>query len=62
MSVPQIAFFNFFGISVTKRLSGAARATIDATRTLFVWGFSVLVHWESFHALQVPCSPNSHLQ
>lgn len=49
----QIAFFNFFGISVTKKLSGAARATIDATRTLFVWGFSVLMHWERFHALQV---------
>ena len=49
----QIAFFNFFGVSVTKKLSGAARATIDATRTLFVWGFSVLVHWERFHALQV---------
>jgi hypothetical protein len=49
----QIAFFNFFGVSVTKKLSGAARATIDATRTLFVWGFSVLMHWERFHALQV---------
>ncbi len=31
-SIVSIAFFNFFGISVTKSLSGAARATIDACR------------------------------
>jgi hypothetical protein len=31
-SIISIAFFNFFGISVTKSLSGAARATIDACR------------------------------
>lgn len=36
-SVVSIAFFNFFGVSVTKRLSGAARCTIDACRTLFIW-------------------------
>ena len=40
-------------MTITKELSGAARAAIDACRTLFVWGFSVLVHWEHFHALQV---------
>jgi hypothetical protein len=31
-SIVSIAFFNFFGISVTKSLSGASRATIDACR------------------------------
>lgn len=35
-SIVSIAFFNFFGISVTKSLSGAARATIDACRWVLV--------------------------
>ena len=55
-SVVSIAFFNFFGISVTKRLSGAARCTIDACRTLFVWVFSLYIGWESFHGLEVSCA------
>ena len=54
-SVVSIAFFNFFGISVTKRLSGAARCTIDACRTLFVWMFSLYIGWENFHGLEVSC-------
>lgn len=53
VSVVSIAAFNYFGIKVTKRLSGAARATIDACRTLFVWVFAVLVGWERLHALQI---------
>lgn len=53
-SVLSIAFFNFFGISVTKSLSGAARATIDACRTLFIWMFSLGIGWERFHGLEVP--------
>ncbi|KAK9809837.1 hypothetical protein WJX72_000103 [[Myrmecia] bisecta] len=52
-SVVSIAFFNFFGISVTKKLSGAARAAIDACRTIFIWLFSLHVGWEKFHLLQV---------
>ena len=52
-SILSIAAFNFFGISVTKNLSGAARATIDACRTLFVWAFSLGIGWERFHALEV---------
>ena len=52
-SIVSIAFFNFFGLSVTKSLSGAARATIDACRTLLIWVFSIYVGWEVFHALQV---------
>eukprot|EP00775_Hariotina_reticulata_P005318 gene5318-5553_t len=53
VSILSIAFFNFFGVSVTKSLSGAARATIDACRTLFIWLYAVFVGWESFHALEV---------
>ncbi|KAL4418661.1 hypothetical protein ABPG77_003579 [Micractinium sp. CCAP 211/92] len=45
--------FNFFGVSVTKNLSGAARATIDACRTLFIWLFALRMGWERFHMLQV---------
>ncbi|KDD71182.1 hypothetical protein H632_c5625p0, partial [Helicosporidium sp. ATCC 50920] len=41
VTVLSIAFFNFFGVSVTKNLSGASRATIDACRTIFVWMFSL---------------------
>ncbi|BDA40609.1 Solute carrier family 35 member F6 [Coccomyxa sp. Obi] len=52
-SVISIAFFNFFGISVTKKLSGASRCTIDACRTLFVWIFSLWAGWERFHILEV---------
>jgi hypothetical protein len=52
-SIVSIAFFNFFGISVTKNLSGAARCTIDACRTLFVWMFSLYAGWENFHGLEV---------
>jgi hypothetical protein len=52
-SVVSIAFFNFFGISVTKNLSGTARCTIDACRTLFVWVFSLWAGWERFHVLEV---------
>ena len=52
-SIVSIAFFNFFGLSVTRHLSGAARATIDACRTLFIWLFALQVGWEKFHGLEV---------
>lgn len=38
--------------SVTKNLSGAARATIDACRTLFIWLFALSRGWERFHFMQ----------
>ncbi len=34
-------------------LSGAARATIDATRTLFIWLVAMALGWERFLPLQV---------
>lgn len=49
----SIAFFNFFGISVTRALSGASRATIDACRTLFIWLVALGLGWEAFQPLQV---------
>ena len=57
-SLVSIAFFNFFGISVTKKLSGAGRATIDACRTVLVWMFSLWIGWEQFHGLQVAFCPS----
>ncbi|VEU21526.1 DEKNAAC102594 [Brettanomyces naardenensis] len=48
----SISSFNFFGISLTKKLSATARSTIDTSRTLLVWIISICVGWESFNWLQ----------
>jgi drug/metabolite transporter (DMT)-like permease len=53
ITVLSIAAFNFCGVSVTKRLSGASRAAIDACRTAVVWLFCLKAGWERFHMLQV---------
>lgn len=52
-SILSIAFFNFFGVSITKYVSAGHRATVDACRTLFVWIFSLSIGWEDFHWLMV---------
>ncbi|KAL6776941.1 hypothetical protein ACKKBF_B19575 [Auxenochlorella protothecoides x Auxenochlorella symbiontica] len=52
-AVASIGAFNFFGVSVTKNLSGGSRAAIDACRTLFVWLFSLWAGWERAHVLQL---------
>jgi len=57
----SIAFFNFFGISVTKDMSAAHRMVLDSLRTLVVWGFSLTVravapdsgHGQKFSLLQL---------
>lgn len=36
----SIAFYNFFGLSVTQYATAVHRTLIDACRTIFVWGFS----------------------
>ena len=46
-AVLSIAFYNFFGISVTKELSAAHRMVMDCTRTVIVWLFSLSVHYAS---------------
>ena len=35
----SIAFFNFFGVSVTKYSSPAHRAVVDSSRTVLIWIF-----------------------
>ena len=53
LGVACIGFFNFCGVSITKALSGASRATIDATRTMFVWAGAVALGWELLAAPQL---------
>eukprot|EP01134_Creolimax_fragrantissima_P001292 CFRG1292T1 len=52
-SIFSIAFFNFFGISVTKQLSATHRTTIDSCRTILIWIVSLMLGWESFIPLQL---------
>ncbi|XP_076800256.1 solute carrier family 35 member F6-like isoform X2 [Clavelina lepadiformis] len=52
-SICSIAFFNFFGISVTKELSATTRMVLDSIRTLIIWAVSLIAKWENFQYLQV---------
>ncbi|XP_073985672.1 transport and golgi organization 9 [Rhodnius prolixus] len=52
-TIISIAFFNFAGITVTKELSATTRMILDSVRTLFIWGFSLIVSWQKFHPLQI---------
>lgn len=38
----SIAFFNGFGVAVTKYASAAQRSTIDTSRTLLIWVFFII--------------------
>ncbi|KAI8092346.1 uncharacterized protein B0P05DRAFT_568511 [Gilbertella persicaria] len=49
----SIAFFNWFGLSITSAVSATARSTIDACRTLFIWMVSLYLGWEQFSWIQV---------
>lgn len=56
-NVISIAFFNFFGISVTKEMSATTRMVLDSIRTFVIWGISLIIGWQPFSgwigALQV---------
>jgi len=39
----SMAFFNFFGLTVTSKLTAVHRTLIDACRTIFVWGTQVIL-------------------
>jgi drug/metabolite transporter (DMT)-like permease len=41
----SIAFFNFCGLSVSKKLSSVHRTLIDACRTLFVWVINIILFY-----------------
>lgn len=47
-NVISIAFFNFFGVSVTKYLNASTRMILDSLRTVVIWSVSLAVSWESF--------------
>ncbi|KAL0089596.1 hypothetical protein J3Q64DRAFT_1813626 [Phycomyces blakesleeanus] len=49
----SIAFFNWFGLSITSSVSATSRSTIDACRTLFIWMVSLYLGWEQFSGIQV---------
>jgi len=48
----SIAFFNFFGISVTKKMSAAHRMVLDSVRTIIVWIVGLGAFGEKFSILQ----------
>lgn len=52
-NVMSIAFFNYFGISVTKVMSASHRMVLDSVRTFVIWGFSLAIGWEKFSFLQL---------
>mmetsp|Transcript_27546 Transcript_27546/g.69514 ORF Transcript_27546/g.69514 Transcript_27546/m.69514 type:complete len:439 (+) Transcript_27546:231-1547(+) len=52
-NVGSIAFFNYFGISVTQTMSATHRMVLDSLRTMVIWFFSLYVGWQSFAPLQV---------
>src|ERR1043165_8841976 len=41
----SIAFYNFFGLSVTKRLTAVHRTLIDACRTIVVWAVDIVIFY-----------------
>ena len=42
----SIAFFNYFGLSVTRHVSATARSLTDTSRTLSIWLVSLGLGWE----------------
>ena len=52
-NVFSIAFFNFFGLSVTKYMSATHRMVLDSLRTIVIWAVSLIVGWQSFSWLQL---------
>ncbi|KAF9792291.1 hypothetical protein BJ322DRAFT_32996 [Thelephora terrestris] len=44
----SIAFFNFFGLSVTRHVSASSRSLTDTCRTLSIWLISLGLGWETF--------------
>ncbi|CAD5216469.1 unnamed protein product [Bursaphelenchus xylophilus] len=52
-TIVSIAFFNFAGVSVTKRLSATSRMVLDSVRTLVIWILSIPLFGEKFIPLQL---------
>jgi hypothetical protein len=52
-NVFSIAFFNYFGVSVTRAMSASTRMVLDSVRTILIWAVSLLVKWEDFCWVQL---------
>jgi drug/metabolite transporter (DMT)-like permease len=48
-----ISFFNFFGVTITSKLSAGHRTVLDSVRTVVIWGVSLAVSWQDFQYLQL---------
>lgn len=46
-TIISIAFFNYFGISVTKTASATTRMVLDSIRTVVIWMVSICVSWQA---------------
>jgi uncharacterized membrane protein len=53
LNILSIAFFNFFGVSVTKHINATTRMVLDSMRTIIIWAFSMGVGWETFCYVQI---------
>lgn len=51
--IVSIACFNATGVAITKYATAAQRSTVDTSRTLLIWIFSLILGWESFLALEL---------
>jgi len=52
-TVLSIPFFNWFGVSVTKKINATTRMVLDSVRTFVIWGISLAIGWQDFSYLQV---------
>ena len=51
--IVSIACFNATGVAITKYATAAQRSTVDTSRTLLIWIFSLALGWESFLGLEL---------
>lgn len=54
VNVFDVTLFNYYGVSITKYSSAAARATVDLCRIICVWVVSVAFGLEVFKASFLP--------
>ena len=58
LNILSIAFFNYFGLSVTKTQSATTRMVLDSIRTVVIWAFTLAVGWETVGFVKI----NKNLQ
>jgi len=51
--VGSIAFFNYFGVSVTKHINATTRMVLDNVRTIVIWAADLILRWEQFQFMQI---------